>query len=363
VKPPFRAEHIGSLLRPAGLLAFQGDRKSREKLEDDCIVEAIRWQESLGLKLVTDGEFRRESWRLGFVSKVAGFARADAVGNVDLQRDEAGNVMRIGQAPMAVTRIRRTGPIVADEVAFTRKHTDRVVKATLPAPSYLHYPRGRGCVDADVYPDLDEFFADVVKVYSDEVKALYAAGGRYLQIDEVAQTLLCDQRLRDAVHARGDDPERLVDLYIDLINRVVRERPAGLTVGVHMCRGNAFGKWVGAGGYERIAEKSFTRLAVDAFFLEFDSERAGGFEPLRFIPKGRHVVIGAVSTKVPALESKDELKRKIEAASKYVPLENLSLSPQCGFASHQHGSGLTFAQQEAKLKLVVETAKEVWGTT
>jgi len=363
VKPPFRAEHIGSLLRPAGLLAFQGDRKSREKLEDDCIVEAIRWQESLGLKLVTDGEFRRESWRLGFVSKVAGFARADAVGNVDLQRDEAGNVMRIGQAPMAVTRIRRTGPIVADEVAFTRKHTDRVVKATLPAPSYLHYPRGRGCVDADVYPDLDEFFADVVKVYSDEVKALYAAGGRYLQIDEVAQTLLCDQRLRDAVHARGDDPERLVDLYIDLINRVVRERPAGLTVGVHMCRGNAFGKWVGAGGYERIAEKSFTRLAVDAFFLEFDSERAGGFEPLRFIPKGRHVVIGAVSTKVPALESKDELKRKIEAASRYVPLENLSLSPQCGFASHQHGSGLTFAQQEAKLRLVIETAREVWGTT
>jgi len=363
VTPALRAEHIGSLLRPAGLLAFRGDRKSREKLEDDCIVEAIRWQESLGLKLVTDGEFRRESWRLGFVSKVAGFARADAVGNVDLQRDEAGNVMRIGQAPMAVTRIRRTGPIVADEVAFTRKHTDRVVKATLPAPSYLHYPRGRGCVDADVYPDLDEFFADVVKVYSDEVKALYAAGGRYLQIDEVAQTLLCDQRLRDAVHARGDDPERLVDLYIDLINRVVRERPAGLTVGVHMCRGNAFGKWVGAGGYERIAEKSFTRLAVDAFFLEFDSERAGGFEPLRFIPKGRHVVIGAVSTKVPALESKDELKRKIEAASRYVPLENLSLSPQCGFASHQHGSGLTFAQQEAKLRLVIETAREVWGTT
>jgi len=294
---------------------------------------------------------------------VAGFARADAVGNVDLQRDEAGNVMRIGQAPMAVTRIRRTGPIVADEMSFCIDKTKCMVKATLPAPSYLHYPRGRGCVDPDVYPDLDEFFADVVKVYSDEVKALYAAGGRYLQIDEVAQTLLCDQRLRDAVHARGDDPERLVDLYIDLINRVVRERPAGLTVGVHMCRGNAFGKWVGAGGYERIAQKSFTRLAVDAFFLEFDSERAGGFEPLRFMPKGKHVVIGAVSTKVPALESKDELKRKIEAASKYVPLENLSLSPQCGFASHQHGSGLTFAQQEAKLKLVVETAKEVWGTT
>jgi len=359
VEPPFRAEHIGSLLRPRALL----EAKERRPLEDQAIVEAIRWQESLGLKLVTDGEFRRESWRLGFVSKVSGFARADAVGNVDLQQDDAGNVMRIGQAPMAVTRIRRTGPIVADEVEFCIGKTKCVVKATLPAPSYLHYPRGKGCVDPDVYPDLDQFFADVVAVYVAELKALHAAGGRYLQIDEVAQTLLCDQRLRDAVKARGDDPERLVDLYIDLINRVVRERPAGMTVGVHMCRGNAHGKWVGAGGYERIAEKSFSRLEVDAFFLEFDSERAGGFEPLRFIPKGKRVVIGAVSTKVAALESKDELKRKIEAASKYVALENLSLSPQCGFASHQHGSGLTFEQQEAKLRLVVETAREVWGTT
>ena len=356
--PPFRAEHIGSFLRPAELLASGG-----KAAQDRCIVDLIRWQESLGLKMVTDGEFRRESWRLGFVSKVSGFARADAVGNVDLQRDEAGNVMRIGSAPMAVTRIRRTGPIVADEVAFTRKNTDRVVKATLPAPSYLHYPRGRGCVDPDVYPDLEKFFDDVVAIYVEEMKALHAAGGRYLQIDEVAQTLLCDQRLRDAVRARGDDPERLVDLYIDLINRIVRERPADMTIGVHMCRGNAFGKWVGAGGYERIAEKSFSRLAVDAFFLEFDSERAGGFEPLRFIPKGKRVVIGAVSTKHPALETKAELRRKIDAAAKFVALENLSLSPQCGFASHQQGSGLTFEQQEAKLRLVVETAREVWGTT
>ena len=356
--PPFRAEHIGSFLRPPELLASGGRAE-----QDRCIVDLIRWQESLGLKLVTDGEFRRESWRLGFVSKVAGFARADAVGNVDLQRDEAGNVMRIGQAPVAVTRIRRTGPIVADEVAFTEKHTNLVVKATLPAPSYLHYPRGRDCVDRDVYPDLDRFFDDVVGVYVAELQALHAAGGRYLQIDEVAQTLLCDQRLRDAVKARGDDPERLVDLYIDLINRIVRERPAGMTIGVHMCRGNAYGKWVGAGGYERIAEKSFSRLEVDAFFLEFDSERAGGFEPLRFIPKGKRVILGAVSTKDPSLETKKELGRKIDAASKYVPLENLSLSPQCGFASHQQGSGLSFEQQEAKLRLVVETAREVWGTT
>jgi len=354
LNPPFRAEHIGSLLRPKKLL----EDRARE---DECILEAIRWQESLGLRVVTDGEFRRESWRLGFVSKVAGFARGDAVGNVDLQRDDAGNVMRIGSAPVAVTRIRRTGPIIADEVAFSLSKTKCVVKATLPAPSYLHYPRGRNCVDRDVYPDLDEFFADVVKVYVDELHALHAAGGRYLQIDEVAQTLLCDQKLRDAVRARGDDPERLIDLYIDLINRVVRARPAGMTVGVHMCRGNAMGKWIAAGGYERIAEKSFSSLNVDVFFLEFDSERAGGFEPLRFVPKGKRVVLGLVSTKIPALEDKDMLKRKIEGATRFVPLENLSISPQCGFASHEKGTTLGFAEQEAKLKLVVDTAVEVWG--
>jgi len=352
--PPFRAEHIGSLLRPKKLL----EDRARE---DECILEAIRWQESLGLKVVTDGEFRRESWRLGFVSKVAGFARADAVGNVDLQRDDAGNVMRIGSAPVAVTRIRRTGPIVADEVAFSLRNTKRTVKATIPAPSYLHYPRGRNCVDRDVYPELEQFFADVVDVYVQELHALHAAGGRYLQIDEVAQTLLCDQKLRDAVRARGDDAEKLIDLYIDLINRVVRERPAGMTVGVHMCRGNAMGKWVAEGGYERIAEKSFSRLDVDAFFLEFDTERAGGFEPLRFVPKGKRVVLGLVSTKTPALEDKNVLKRRIDAAARFVPPENLSISPQCGFASHEKGSALGFAEQEAKMRLVVDLATEVWG--
>ena len=359
--PPFRAEHIGSLLRPPQLLSFKGDRNERVELENDSIIQAIRWQERLGLKVVTDGEYRRESWRLGFVSKVAGFARADAVGNVDLQRDDAGNVMRVGSAPVAVTRIRRTGPIVADEVAFSIKNTKCTVKATLPAPSYLHYPRGRNCVDRDVYPDLDEFFSDVVKVYVEELHALHAAGGRYLQIDEVAQTLLCDQKLRDAVRARGDDPEKLIELYIDLINRVVRARPAGMTVGVHMCRGNAMGKWIAEGGYERIAEKSFSRLDVDAFFLEFDTERAGGFEPLRFVPKGKRVVLGLVSTKTPTLEDKNVLKRRIDAAARFVPPENLSISPQCGFASHEKGSALGFAEQEAKMRLVVDLATEVWG--
>jgi 5-methyltetrahydropteroyltriglutamate--homocysteine methyltransferase len=332
-----------------------------EGREDAAIAQVIGWQESLGLKVVTDGEFRRESWRLGFVTKVEGFARADAIGDVDLQRDDAGNVARIGSAPIAVAKLRRTGPIVADEAAFALKHAKATVKATLPAPSYLHYPRGRACVDPRAYPELEEFFDDVVKIYSEELRALGEVGGKYLQIDEVAQPLLCDDNLRAAVRARGDDPDALIDLYIGLINRVVRERPPGMTIGVHMCRGNALGRWMAAGSYEAIAERTFNTLEVDAYFLEYDSERAGGFEPLRFMPKGKKVVLGLVSTKTPVLESKDMLKRKIAAAARYLPMEDLSISPQCGFASHRKGTALSFAQQEAKLRLVVETATDVWG--
>ena len=352
--PPFRAEHIGSLLRPRAVLEGEDP--------DGHIAAVIRWQESLGLEVVTDGEFRRESWRLGFVSKVKGFGRADAVGAVDVQHDDAGNAARVGAAPVALEKVRRTGPIVADEVSFSLKNTRRVVKATLPAPSYLHYPRGRACVDPAVYPDLEAFFDDVVEVYVEELAALHAAGGRYVQIDEVAQPLLCDERIREALHARGDDPEKLLELYIGLINRIARRRPAGMALGVHMCRGNALGRWIASGGYERIAEKTFGTMEVDAFFLEFDSERAGGFEPLRFVPSGRRVVLGLVSTKTRILETPDFLKRRIEEATKFIPLERLSISPQCGFASHQKGTALTFADQEAKLRLVVETAREVWGS-
>jgi 5-methyltetrahydropteroyltriglutamate--homocysteine methyltransferase len=350
--PPFRAEHIGSLLRPEGLV---------EGSEDEAIAQAIRWQESLGLKVVTDGEFRRESWRLGFVNKVEGFACADAIGEVDVQRDDAGKLVRVGSAPIAVAKLRRTGPIVADEAAFALRHAKAMVKATLPAPSYLHYPRGRACVDPRVYPDLDEFFDDVVRIYSEELRALHAVGGRYLQIDEVAQPLLCDENLRAAMRARGDDPDALIELYIGLINRIARSRPEGMTIGVHMCRGNALGRWIGAGSYEAIAERSFNTLEVDAYFLEYDTGRAGGFEPLRFMPKGKKVVLGLVSTKTPVMEDRKLLQKRIGDAARYVPLENLSLSPQCGFASHRKGTALTFAAQEAKLRLVVETAIDMWG--
>ncbi len=329
--------------------------------EDAAVIEVIRRQEALGLKVVTDGEFRRESWRLGFVTKVQGFARADAIGDVDLQRDDAGNAARIGSAPLAVAKLRRTGPIVADEVAFALKHTRCAVKATMPAPSYLHYPRGRACVDPKAYPDLDEFFDDVVKIYVGELHALHAAGGSYLQLDEVAQPLLCDDNLRAAVRARGDNPDRLIDLYIALINRIARARPPGMTLGVHMCRGNAMGKWMAAGSYEAIAERTFQTLEADAYFLEYDSERAGGFEPLRFMPRGKRVVLGLVSTKSPTLEDPAVLECKVAQAARYVPMENLAVSPQCGFASHRKGTALTAAQQEAKLGLVVRMAKKLWG--
>ena len=345
--PPFRAEHIGSLLRPKSLLDSRGafSEKDSEKLkavEDEHVAAVIRWQESLGLEVVTDGEFRRESWRLGFVQKVQGFARADAIGEVDVQRDDAGNAAKIGSAPLAVAKLRRTGPIVADEAAFALKQATRTVKITIPAPSYLHYPRGNACVDPKVYPEIDGFFSDVIDVYAKELQALNEAGGKYLQIDEVAQTLLCDENLRAAVRARGDDPDKLIDLYIDLINRITRRRPAGMTIGVHMCRGNVGGKWMASGGYERIAEKAFTALEADAFFLEYDTMRAGGFEPLRFVPKGKMVILGLVSTKTPVLETKAFLKKRIEQAARFIPLENLGLSPQCGFASHEKGTDLTF---------------------
>ncbi len=317
-----------------------------------------RWQEALGLELVTDGEFRRESWRLGFVSKVAGFARADAVGDVDLQPTRAPAHRRrrsrlAGASPAHRPDRRRRSRLPLGK-------TKRTVKATLPAPSYLHYPRGRTCVDPDVYPDLEEFFDDVVGVYVAELKALHAAGGRYLQIDEVAQTLLCDQRLRDAVHARGDDPERLVDLYIDLINRIVRARPAGMTIGVHMCRGNAHGKWIAAGGYERIAEKALPPSRSTRSSSSSTAERAGGFEPLRFVPGGKTVVLGLVSTKI-AGRSK---RRRPEAAHRggvaFVPLERLAISPQCGFSGHFEPRPLAPEDQRRKLARVIEVAHEVW---
>ena len=367
-KPPFRADHVGSLLRPPALLRARkraGEhpqkRETLRALEDRHIENVIRFQENIGLQSITDGEFRRESWRLGFVHKVEGFVLADSVGAVDLQQNETGERRAIGAAPLAIGRVERTGPIVADEAAFVLARTRRTTKVTMPAPSYVHYPRGDACVDAAAYADIEEFFTDVVNVYTQEVKALFDAGARYLQLDEVAQPVLCDERIREAVRERGDDPDALIDRYIDLINRIVAQRSPEMVLAVHMCRGNAMGRWMASGGYDRIAEKTFNTLAVDAYFLEYDTSRAGGFEPLRFMPRDKTVVLGLVSTKTPQLESRDYLKRRIDEAAKFFPLERLCLSPQCGFSSHSLGTQLTVEDQEAKLRLIVDTAAEVWA--
>lgn len=364
--PPFRADHIGSLLRPAELLAARRKTGGAEPhalraLEDAQIEAVIRFQEDLGLESITDGEFRRESWRLGFIDKVEGFRLSNAIGNVDLQQDDSGERHAIGAAPLADSRVRRIGPIVVDEAQFVLSRTKGTAKVTMPAPSYLHYPRGDACVDPSVYPDIEAFFSDVVDVYVQEVSALSEAGVRYLQFDEVAQPVLCDDKIRDAVRDRGDDPDALIDRYIDLINRIARQRPAGMVLAVHMCRGNAMGKWMASGSYDRIAERTFNSLAVDAFFLEYDTARAGGFEPLRFMPSDKTVVLGLVSTKTPELESEDFLKRRISEASKFVPLERLCLSPQCGFSSHSLGTALSIDDQAKKLRLIVETAANVWA--
>lgn len=366
-RPPYRADHIGSLIRPAQLLCARyptdGQNLQAEELkaiEDRQIRNVISMQEDIGLQSITDGEFRRESWRLGLVSKVSGFTRTDAVGDVDYQHDSKGHRHRIGNAPIATSKVEWAGPIVADEVAFTLSHTTATAKATIPSPSYLHYPRGSACVDDAVYPDLDQYFEDVVHLYRRELKAICETGCCYLQFDEVVQALLCDETIRLALKERGDCPDALCLLYIDLINRIIRDRPPQLCVTLHMCRGNAMGGWMGSGSYEHVAETIFNSLDVDAFFLEYDSERAGGFEPLRFIPEDKLVVLGLISTKTPLVESRSALCRQIEAAAAFVPLERLCLSPQCGFASADLGTELTESDQFAKLQLVVDTATEIW---
>ena len=356
--PPFRAEHIGSLLRPKKLL----EDRARE---DECILEAIRWQESARSPV---GHRRRVPPRVlaARLRLEGGRVRARRRGR---QRRRAARRRRqrdatIGSAPVAVTRMRRTGPIVADEVAFSLRNA--TAHGEGHAPCAVLSPLSARHATASTATSIRSSrssSSDVVDVYVEELDALHAAGGRYVQIDEVAQTLLCDEHLRDAVRARGDDPERLIDLYIDLINRVVRGRPAGMTVGVHMCRGNAMGKWVAEGGYERIAEKAFARLEVDAFFLEFDTERAGGFEPLRFVPKGKRVVLGLVSHQ-DAARSKTrrpqaEDRRGVALRSARAPLDQPAVrlrQPRPGQRAR------TFAEQEAKLQAGCrDLATEVWG--
>lgn len=362
--PPFRAEHIGSLLRPQALkdahkarAAGQIDAAEFEAAVEASIVDAIRLQEEAGMRSITDGEFRRAAWSSGFMDALEGLGHADSLFEF---RDAEGG--RHGWRTCCATApIRRVGGITTQEFECVRAHTDRLPKVTMPTPSILHFFRGKGCVDPAVYPDLDQFWDDVVAVYRAEIADLAARGATYLQLDEVPLAMLCDPDVRAQAKDQGEDPEALIDTYIDATNRALESRPVGMTVGIHLCRGNFRGRWMAAGGYEPVAEALFNRLAVDAFFLEYDTPRAGDFAPLRFVPDDKTVVLGLISSKSETLEPVDTLRRRIDEAAEHVPLERLALSPQCGFASVAGGNALSEDNERTKLALVTEVAGKVWG--
>ncbi len=359
--PPFRAEHIGSLLRPAELKAAYRARAEGkigaaelDGIVDRCIVDAIRLQEEAGMAAITDGEFRRGSWFLGFVGAVEGLATKPAL-------FEFSGEHGAWDCAYAHGRVKRTGAIAVDEFKFVRAHTKRTPKVTIPTPSAVLFYRGEHAADRRVYPRLEALYGDLVEVYRGELRALASAGCTYVQLDEVPLAMLCDPAVRAQAKARGDDPAALIRLYVDLINAAVGDRPKGMTVGLHLCRGNYKGQWMAAGGYAPVAEELFGRAAVDAFFLEYDSERAGDFAPLAAMPRDKTVVLGLVSTKTPATPSADDLVRRVEAAARIVPLERLAVSPQCGFASSVGGNPVTLADERKKLGLIADVAHRIWG--
>ena len=367
-KPPFRADHVGSLIRPEALAKAwkAAERKEigeaeRKEIQRQAIRGIVELQQDLGFELATDGEYNREGWQRDFLLKI---------GNVTLvpskipTRFHTAEGDRDHKPPtMAVQgKLFRSSPIFVDDFAYLKSIARAEPKLTIPSPTILHFRGGRDAIDRTAYPDMEEFYADLARVYTEEIADLGAAGLRYLQVDDTNFAYLCDPDLRAHARSIGENPDVLPHTYARLINAAIAARGADMTICMHVCRGNYGGAWVASGGYEPVAETIFNEINVDAYFLEYDSDRAGGFEPLRFLPDNKIVVLGLVTSKSPKLENKDELRRRIDEAAKFVPLERLCLSPQCGFASGVEGAAMTFDQQVAKLRLVVETAREVWGS-
>ena len=363
-KPPFRADHVGSLLRPQELHEARAkhrrgeiDAAALKAVQDRCIKDVIALQESVGIQSITDGEFRRDFWHIDFIHGFDG---------VDLTVNKTHTFHASDEQPPMFKlsgKVRRTKPSMLDHFRFLKANVKKgTPKFTMPSPAMLHARSDREALKK-VYKDLDEFWADTTKAYREEIADLYKAGCRYLQIDDTTIAMWGDPKVQNQFKSLGDDPKKDAEMYARAVNEAIRDVPDDMTVCIHTCRGNFKSTWLASGPYaDFVAERVFTGLDVDGFFLEYDTERAGGFEPLRFVPKGKRVVLGLVSSKLPELEAKDALKRRIEAASKFVPLENLCLSPQCGFSSTHHGNNLTVEQEKAKLKLCIDTAKEVWGS-
>jgi 5-methyltetrahydropteroyltriglutamate--homocysteine methyltransferase len=362
--PPFRADHVGSLLRPPALLDARaaGDPDALRAAEDDAIRQVVAMQEEIGLQSATDGEFRRTSWHMDFIYQLGGVTKTDEQLRVAMRNARGENAFT--SAGMAVTGpVRLKRPIFAEAFTFLAEQTTTAVaKLTIPSPSMVYARGGSAVIDRDVYPDLEEFWRDLSAAYADELAAVHGLGCRYLQLDDTALAYLNDPAHREQLAAKGDDPATQHLRYIRQINAAIADRPAELHVTTHMCRGNYRSSWAAEGGYDHIAEALFGELAVDGFFCEFDDERSGGFAPLRFVPPGKQVVLGLVTTKSGRLENPDDLKRRIDEAARYVPLEQLCLSPQCGFSSTVEGNELTVDEQVAKLRLIVEVAHDVWGS-
>ena len=365
IDPPFRADHVGSLLRPAQVLEARSRRATGEidadelrRVEDAAIAAMIPQLESTGIRSITDGEFRREWFHLDFLRQLDGVTVS---GMIDASSDSQETVH---QAPPKITvtgKLRHARTIQVDDFVFLAEHATGTPKVSIPSPTMVHFRGGRGGIDIESYPDLDVFFEDLAQCYRDEINALYEAGCRYLQLDDTNLAYLCDPVMRQGAVDRGDDPDELPRTYAALINSAIAGRPDDLTVGIHLCRGNFRSKHFASGSYEAVAEVLFNEIDVDAYFLEYDDERSGDFAPLRFFPSDKTLVLGLVTSKTAELEDKDLLKARIHEAAHYVDLDQMCLSPQCGFSSTVHGNEITEADQWAKLRHVVEVADEVWG--
>jgi 5-methyltetrahydropteroyltriglutamate--homocysteine methyltransferase len=362
--PPFRADHVGSLLRPAAVKEARGKRARNEitagalrAIEDREIEKAIKKQEEIGLKVATDGEFRRSWYQFDFMKGLDG---------VELYQVDQGiafhGVQTKAESVRVVGRVGFSSHPHVGDFRFLKEHTSVTPKMTIPAPGMLHFRPGRRSISKEIYPELEPFFEDVTVACRKAVRAFYFVGCRYLQFDDTTWAMMCDERELAYSRERGDEPEKLPALYARLINRALEGKPPDMVVTLHSCRGNFRSAWIAEGGYEPLAERLFNELNIDGYFLEYDSDRAGGFEPLRFFPKGKkQLVLGLITSKSGALENKDDIKRRIDEATKYVALDQLCLSPQCGFASTEEGNVLSEEEQWAKLRMVVEIAEEVWG--
>ena len=367
LNPPFRADHVGSFLRPAYLIEAR-DRHAKgeiaadelRRVEDRAIAEIVKFQEDVGLKSITDGEFRRTYFHVDFLRRLGGVSSGEpvAVERPDGKTELAPPVITVVDKVRHVADIQR-----ADfEYLQSKLAPGSVGKVAIPSPTMLHFRGGRAGISAKHYPELDpDFYDDVARAYGDELKSLAAAGCRYVQLDDTNLAYLCDARMRAAATGRGDDPDELPHRYARFINKVAAHKPEGMVLAIHLCRGNFKSTFAASGGYEPVAEALLAEMNVDAYFLEYDDDRSGDFRPLRFLPKGKIAVLGLVSTKFGEMESKDDLKRRIDEAARHAPLEQLALSPQCGFASTVHGNDIAVAAQRDKLRLVLETAREVWG--